>query len=413
MIFMSNAASLKVKSPIRTFHGTQTLIGYIKHDCRKCHDIEVGRIAELAIGVQFMKGLLFSNYLMGIYLSILSLYCLVTSFISPCNKKVFIKQKPENINKSDKHKIRDVIHFVVFFAAFILAYYFVIKLKFMILIYVFISLGILLFAVTIPYVIWSFIHYIIIKPFDYELTEERKSTLGFAGIIMVFVCGAVAKNDVSAQLGQFLSNVEPSIHDFILMAILTIWYFAVLFFTLTFFILSAHDINIWIRNRMKNKRTQSKRKPLAFIKPTPTSLANIIIEKIDAFTEENMLKKVLYNILWFISLLIDILLGFSKVLIEFIWNLIIIIVFVPPKLIRNAINALSESLSKNQGKSIIIISRVSLISALIIVYLVDKYMGVFSGPGSDIFEFMCSVIIIPIIITQIIDLKSKQNIIVN
>lgn len=65
----------------------------------------------------------------------------------------------------------------------------------------------------------------------------------------------------------------------------------------------------------------------------------------------------------------------------------------------------------NNGTTIVVASRISIIGAFIILYIYNSYYPVLSQIGTDVFRFVSSVIIIPILITQIIDIRTnvQQN----
>lgn len=75
---------------------------------------------------------------------------------------------------------------------------------------------------------------------------------------------------------------------------------------------------------------------------------------------------------------------------------------------KRLINGLVNGLETNQGKNIMILSRVSLVFSLLCVYFVDKYQGVLSSLGSEIYEFLCSAILIPLFIAQLTELKEAS-----
>jgi hypothetical protein len=64
---------------------------------------------------------------------------------------------------------------------------------------------------------------------------------------------------------------------------------------------------------------------------------------------------------------------------------------------------------RNQGEFIIIVSRFSIIVSLLLVNWMDRYLEILSEPGSKIYEFISGVIVIPLLITQIAELKRMRK----
>ena len=60
----------------------------------------------------------------------------------------------------------------------------------------------------------------------------------------------------------------------------------------------------------------------------------------------------------------------------------------------------------NVERVIIIALRLSLIGS--ITFVINKYEEILSPKGSDVYEFLCSVVLIPIFITQLVEIKTKS-----
>lgn len=348
-----------------------------------------------------MKGILFSNYFMVTYLLVLTCFSLVTSSV---------KQNREAIEKKDKSvdthttNVRVFVQLFFMIGLIIALFFLVFKYQIKPIIYFFYVAAVLIGIVVIPYSIWSFIQYVFIKPFDFELTKIRESALGLTGFILYGICGIIANGDSGNQINQLLLKIDPVIADLLTIALLTFWYFTVTFFTLSFFILTLHKINIFVRSRIKNK------KPTVTSKRTSEKngliLSKLILEKIDMCKDGKPWIKVKYYVFWVVCIPVDLLIGLLKVMYIDAVKLIFI---ASKRFLRNGVRFLVNILSKNQGKAIIIVSRVSLVGSLIFVYLIDKYQQIFSISGSEIYEFICSVIIIPLLITQLIEIRSKRK----
>nr|WP_312579308.1 hypothetical protein [Sedimentibacter sp.] len=356
-----------------------------------------------------MKWLFINKYLMTVYLNVLVVYLIADMFSISFDS--YGMAKIEGINKSDKKKekikLPDIIKILVLLAIVIPVFIIVLSHRVKPVIYVFSVIALLMGVVVLPYAIWIFVQYVFIKPFDYELTRYRESSLGLIGIIILFVYAMMLQEDISNYINKLMLNIEPIFSDLLLMFFLTFWYFSLLFFTMSFSVLILHKVKVMIKikirpnNPINNSIKNEKNKKMYY-------LLSQAVEKIEILPKTKIVKKISCNILWLLCVAIDTIIAFLITVIDILKELLSIIILVPQKIIYNGGKALLRALSKNQGKTIIIISRISLVVSLLLVYFIDKYKKVFSAPGSEIYEFLCSVIIIPFLITQLTDLKNAQ-----
>lgn len=271
--------------------------------------------------------------------------------------------------------------------------------------FIFSLLSFSLWIGVLPYSISGFIEYVFIKPLDYELTKEREKILTFIGFAMLLVCSEISLESRIIQIKHWLAGVKPVVADVSLMAGFTFWYFTVSFFILYYVVLSLHKIVVLINSKFNLKDITTPKKHIKKL-TRRFSLAQSVANRIDSLTQKKKWKKIGYYFLWFICSLVDGLIIPIQVIIK---NLTIACLFSLQILILPGFRKLFIALGKNQGKSIIIISRVLLVGSLLFVYLIDKYMKLFSAQGSEIYEFMCSVFIIPFLITQLIEIRRKKK----
>ncbi|WP_312833620.1 hypothetical protein [Sedimentibacter saalensis] len=358
-----------------------------------------------------MKWLFINNYLMTVYINVLAIY--VIADMVYISFDYYGKSKVEGINKSDerkeKTKLRDIIKVAVLIAIVIIGFIFVLSHQVKPVIYFFSVIALLMGIIVLPYVIYIFFQYIFIKQFDYELTRYRESALGLFGIITLFVYVMMLQEDTSNHINWLILNIEPVFSDLLLMFFLNFWYFSAMFFTLSFFVLILHKIKVMlkIKNKIKIRYNKSikneKNKKMYYL------LSQTIEKKIEILPKTKILKRINYNIYWLLCIIIDTIIVFLITVNDCLKGLLSIIILAPQEIICNGGKVISRALSKNQGKTIIFISRISLVVSLLLVYFIDKYKKVFSAPGSEIYEFLCSVIIIPFLITELYNLKNSQR----
>ena len=60
-------------------------------------------------------------------------------------------------------------------------------------------------------------------------------------------------------------------------------------------------------------------------------------------------------------------------------------------------------------KRIVLLSRFSIVFSLTTLFFIDKYNKVLSNSGSEVYEFLCGVIIIPMVITQALEISRNKE----
>lgn len=192
--------------------------------------------------------------------------------------------------------------------------------------------------------------------------------------------------------------------------VLIFWYFSILFFTAAFFMLFINKTLRIYRNLTKEVRNKSRNKHK---ETNGRNERERLSEKIWAWNEKKQhargWRKVLLYFGWFICLILETLKEFILALMRVIKDLLRLLFIGFPKWLLVQVKKLLDLLEQDLGKAIIISSRISLVGALLIVYLVDKYQKVLSAEGSDVYEFLCSVIMIPFLITQLSALRRAEN----
>jgi len=353
------------------------------------------------MGGVLVGNILYGNYLLTFYFSTLILYSIIGLIVDSSKR-----EKDESTKEVDKNEairtplVRKILQVLitlsVLFAIAYLAYRY--KIKPIIDIY---KIASYMFFITISlYSLLVLIKFVYIKPLDFKFTPIRKSALKLLGFVMLLVCAAVFSS--TNQINSFLLDKKPIITDLLIMTLLTLWYFAVVFFSLSYMILALEGIHSFCKNLNKGKRFK-----INFKKKTTRNwpyFSEELNRKLDGIERGQILKKFGYYLIWVLSVIVEAIALIFEYLFIRTGELLI---FLGIKLFKKCYKWLDDII-KNLGKSIIIVFRGSLVCTLIFIFFIDKYQQILTTAGSEIYEFMCGVIIIPLIITQILEIKGKQ-----
>ena len=154
-----------------------------------------------------------------------------------------------------------------------------------------------------------------------------------------------------------------------------------------------------IRNQKKLERIHVK---IEFV--------NKIEDKLNLLPKNKWVIKIILNIIWLASVILECLIIMLAWVLDMLRAMSYVVFIVSPWILKNKLKSLISVLEKNLGKGIILSSRISLVSSLLIVFLIDKYQKILSESGSEVYEFFCSVLIIPFLITQLSELRKKKEI---
>ncbi len=336
---------------------------------------------------------------------------------------IFQKKKVEQINKQDDTKknitIKEIILIILMLVIAIIAILgilILLKIGNEIILYFFLVFALLGWVVILPFSIRDFIQFLFVKKKEYKLTKEVRNSLILIGAVSAIICLCYTNGDydkIHAIYGSMCSFIGEFGTDLLKITAFTFWYFITIFYSCFFFVLSVENI-VFVRNindnqnkneEKKNKKKEQKKESNRNVLPLSTEVEL----KINNLSKNKRLKKCMLWLWWFLLAIVDIVFMYIKLIYEFIKSIFLIIVLSIPRFIESVKKWVFEKLINEQGKTIIVMSRFSLVFSLMIVYFINKYNSIFSNKGSEIYEFLCSVIIIPTLITQIIDLRSDKN----
>jgi hypothetical protein len=253
----------------------------------------------------------------------------------------------------------------------------------------------------------EFIQYIFLKPFEYQLTREKENTLWLIGLLAYVVCYTLTEDDIGKLFNQEMSLMTVYWSDIIQMVVLMFWYFSVIFFSLIFLIVSAHKVIMIIRSKLRPKRKFVKKSDTKVHNKSKSELSEKVLGKIGNIPKGKRIERIGVNFFWVFCVILDTLKLIFEAMFDMIQKIVLATLLILPMTIGRGIKKILIILEKNQGKGVTLSSRISLVSSILIVYLVDKYQNVFSKTGSDVYEFFCSVLIIPFLITQLNELHKK------
>ena len=361
-----------------------------------------------ALGDETLKlnGIMFEDFFLAFLLAVLCFYGITNSIATIITDK---KPKNEDGNKdnqklSHKSAIQNVITPILTLVLLIVLFLFVTKYQIQPIVY----LMFFWWLVIAFYNLWEFVRYVFSKSFEHTLTSQQENMLFLAGYFTFLISKWLFANLESLRLDLALSSLPLFVEDFILMVGLTLWYFSISFFGITFLFLSFNKISICINEKRKGEKTIKKLCDFRLSNREGVAFYLKIDEKIKLIRKEksiDRLRCLFAKIAWVV--IGPVIMG-VEVLVNFMFNFFAICINIVVSDFGTGILKLEDLFTKNQGRRIIVVSRFSLVFSLLVVFVIDKYCGVFSVYGSKIYEFVCSVILIPLFISQLTKLRETD-----
>lgn len=359
-----------------------------------------------------MNGILYGEFFLNQFSVIFGFYSVLFAI-----NQFFSNQKADNktIEKksNEKNTIKDVITIVIMITVIVVimwgGMYWIIDKKILLGAGFILLLSFLYCGIAFLVAIFDFVRYVFLKSSDFKLTKEHEGSLWLIGLSTYFVCYAIEVDELGKSIEQSIFLLTNYQSDVVKAIVLIFWYFSIIFFTISFFILFVHRAIIIFKrfikpsnNRRSNQKQEKKEKEWKRI-------SEEIWTKIEKISRTQKWKKRFGYLLWFFCLIGEVIIAFIFAFIKMLKELLWILVIGLPRKLWKYVKKWLNLLEKDQGKGIIISSRISLVVSLLIVFLVDKYQGIFSTEGSEVYEFLCSVIIIPFLITQVSALKENGD----
>lgn len=359
-----------------------------------------------------MNGILYGEF----FLTQLSVFFICYSVLFAISPILIYKRENEEViekTANGKNTIKDVISIGITLAVILVVMlggmYWIIKKKILLGAGFIVLLSFLYCGIAFLVAVFDFIRYVFLKSSDFKLTKEHEGSLWLIGLATYFVCYTIEVDGLGKWIEQRISLLANYQSDIVKILVLIFWYFSIIFFTISFFVLFVHKAIIIFKRFMKqsnNRRGKQNREKKEKERKRISEEIWIMIEKTSRI---HKWKKCFLVLLWIFCLIYEavmvFVLAFIKMLKELLW---IVVIGLPRKLWAH-MKKILDLLEQDQGKGIIISSRTSLVASLLIVFLVDKYQGIFSESGSEVYEFLCSVIMIPFLITQLSTLKKNGD----
>lgn len=252
----------------------------------------------------------------------------------------------------------------------------------------------------------EFIQYIFITPYNFAMSKDMKNIFLMAGLFF----WAISKFLIEENFINWYKNFAMKQHlsrafwDLFKVLELFFWYFGNVFLIFTLSILFLQNTIILSKKffykkerRQITKKKDSKEQVHCFIKTE--SVWNRI------WKEKRKKEVLLLMVSLIITCFIDTVECFIITVLDLLQKMIVIVVRIPYYLCKKMKVFFSKLLKKDQSSVIILGSRVSLIVSLMIVYVIDSYQYILSNEGSKVYEFICSVVLIPFLAKQYGKLK--------
>lgn len=356
-----------------------------------------------------MNGILLGDFFVNLLEIIFTCY----SVIFGVSRVLLVeKNNSESAGKrqTEKLTLKDIITLLVIIIIVIAMLwgimYWIIDRKNMLGAGVILLLSFLYCGIAFGVAVFDFARYVFLKSSDFKMTKGIESSMWIMGLSTCLVCHCLEIEGLGKIIEQSLMNLTNYESDILKAVLLIFWYFSIVFFTIAFSILGVHKVIVIFKKYIKLpdcKKNEFKREPKDWQRISEKSW-----NKIETIPQKKVWKKIFGYLIWLLALIIDVVVVFMIAFIRMLIDLIRVILIIIPRKLWGYIKKWLSKLENDQGKAVIISSRIALVSSLLIVFCVDKYNHLFSNEGSAVYEFICSVILIPFLITQLGALKEKK-----
>ena len=261
-------------------------------------------------------------------------------------------------------------------------------------------------GVAFSVAIFEFVRYVFFKSSDFKMTRVIESSMWLIGFSTYLVCYSLEIEGLGKIIEQSLVNLANYESDILKAILLIFWYFSIIFFTIAFSILSIHKVIVILKKYIK--KPDFKKCEFKWESKDRQRISEQIWNKIETIPQKKVWKKIFCYPIWLLVLIIDVVVLFMIAFIRMLIDLIRVMLIIIPRKLWGYIKKWLSKLENDQGKAVIISSRIALVTSLLIVFCIDKYNHLFSNEGSAVYEFICSVVLIPFLITQLGALKEKR-----
>ena len=324
-------------------------------------------------------------------LGICSIVLIVSKFILRCRIEKRKKQKIQLYNIIQ-------ILFCSIWVSVPIFYLIIYRIEIFVDLIVLVCLALSILAFLLSFV--EFIVYIFIKPLDFKATNHNENAFVIVGYIAFALTKFLSKENSYDYILQIIPYRNIFLFDTIKIISLLFWYFSLFFFPLVFLMLIlikmieiCESIYCALARNKENKKKNRSYSEFVL-------LSNLVYFRIKNIPKEHIDKIIIYWSYWVGCCMVD---GI-RVIVYFVLTIVKGLLSIA----KTTIKKICLYLKNNMGKVIVICSRLAIIFSLLLTYIIDKYECILSNSGSDVYEFVCSVLLIPFLITSINLLKANK-----
>jgi len=269
--------------------------------------------------------------------------------------------------------------------------------------YIFIGISCLGYIMNFIYGLSIFLRSVMLNTKEYEITEDKERTLASFCIVSNLVLGFIL--DAAKRTILLSINKNTFAYDLYSGCFTFMFYYTILFNIICLFLLGLHNFRYVAHKEViqyhPSKISAIIQKGDEYLRREAESLTDIRFVK-----GENTNS----SIVWFVLIsILKLALAMVVYLLLLLVDSVLILIFLIEKTINILINIILKIVHRNPGNTLVWISKLLFIITLIFVFVVDQYTGLFSKAGSKCYEYLSSVIIIPLLISQIQDIRKKHQ----
>lgn len=324
-------------------------------------------------------------------------------------KNKFAVATKDNEGLSDvSHKVRTSIKRYMFFLGSMCIIYMIVMESRNPFVRIFSMYSLFIFGFTAISSMGKSFQDILFKPYRFKLTENHQYGFLMAGFVTSYIYKYPQSLSNVNVASVILPNTDVFLIDLIVILVQLLWNFLMYFLILVYLMIFARRVLFFIRKRSKGtsrlKRNTKQSKGLDYL------IFTIRVEShIDAKPTRGLLYKVIIYLVWFFAVLFDSSLGLIILIIYNIYLNIKGLVKIVLNWIVMAGTKLVDLMCNTPDKRIVLLSRFSIVFSLTTLFFIDKYNKVLSNSGSEVYEFLCGVIIIPMVITQALEISRNKE----
>ena len=355
-----------------------------------------------------MKGILGENLLLISFSAML-----FATIISNCVLLV-INDLKENKATDEQRKekantfidiLKGTIQILVILFFYIGVLWFAAYQKIRLVMIVFMIMACLFSVITFVGAITDFVQYVFVKR-AYRLSLGDQRSIIFTGLITLIFCYSLTTNDMAIWIGEEFSSKNVFIMDVVRILFLIIWYFSTMFFNVVLLVITIHNAVAIFKHI---RRRKGKKINIKFIEFKFISLSNDTLISMKNVRGLNFIIYIGKCIIWLLVSIFEAVLNAIFNFADFLLKMLAVVILYPCMVVFKILKQIIYICGKQYERVIVYVSRFSLVLSLVIVYFVDSYEHILSNSGSQVYEFLCSVIIIPFLITQITELRMNSN----